>query len=221
MHKYITCTHGKLYSDSVLTLYAASFPVDRNVSLTEWLMEISNSRNMLSRRLTRKSATWARNEYFFFIQSSIKWPKFEFSLLHPFYRALFTWAPKAICVYFSFVLLRLSDWLKKTHATFSANYAIRMIYTKTNRDLLAQVFMYLLWVLIGQWIALRNLWSVRVIILVWVLRYSIETCSNTTMEFLWGLLGPSLTQIPLLTSWGSCGFSRWLICFWISRNSAP
>jgi len=40
----------------VMLLYAASFPVDRKVSLTEWLMEMSNSKNILSRRLVRNSA---------------------------------------------------------------------------------------------------------------------------------------------------------------------
>lgn len=41
----------------ILTLYATSFPVERKVSRTEWLIEISNSKNMLSRRLARNSAT--------------------------------------------------------------------------------------------------------------------------------------------------------------------
>lgn len=45
-----------------LTLYAASFPVDRKVSLTEWLMEMSNSKNILSRRLVRNSAIYNKSK---------------------------------------------------------------------------------------------------------------------------------------------------------------
>ena len=57
---YIITENGNTFESLVAlrTLYAASLPVDRNVSLTEWLMDMSNSRNMLSRRLVRKSATY-------------------------------------------------------------------------------------------------------------------------------------------------------------------
>lgn len=47
----------------ILTLYATSFPVERKVSRTEWLIEISNSKNMLSRRLARNSATCKGKKY--------------------------------------------------------------------------------------------------------------------------------------------------------------
>ena len=53
--------------------------------------------------------------------------------------------------------------------------------TKTNCDLLAQVFprlVLLLRVLIGQWIALRPWGFARVITLVLILGHSIENCPN-------------------------------------------
>ena len=53
----------------ILTLYATSFPVERKVSRTEWLIEISNSKNMLSRRLARNSATCKCKKFTFLNRS--------------------------------------------------------------------------------------------------------------------------------------------------------
>ena len=128
----------------ILTLYATSFPVERKVSRTEWLMEISNSKNMLSRRLARNSATC-----------------------------------KGKKCHSTQMFLFVSVEGRKVTATYAT--------------------------LTRQW-TLQNIWALKTSEAVYV--------HNNTKTIL-------SQQFIKRTSWGSSGFSKWLICFCISRNSAP
>ena len=71
---------------------------------------------------------------------------FTLFLIILFTRAIFTWVSKVICVYFGFALLRSVIGLKiSRHFLDQSEVKPKPITskTKTNRDLLAQVFLYL------------------------------------------------------------------------------
>ena len=131
----------------ILTLYATSFPVERKVSRTEWLIEISNSKNMLSRRFARNSATCKG---------------------------------------------------KKCHCT--QLFLFVFFFPVEGREVTATYA-----TLTRQW-TLQNFWVLKTSEPVYV-----HTNTKTILS----------QQFIKPTSWGSSGFSKWLICFCISRNSAP
>ena len=75
-----------------------------------------------------------------------------------YFRAVFTWVSKVICVYFGFALLRFVIGLKNSRHFLNQSEVKpkpNTSKTKTNRNLLR--------VLIGQWITLRPLWLAKVI----------------------------------------------------------